>query len=99
MEEMLTDFQEQAERHFCLESSRMMVHYLILGPPSNHIQLANCLEEAVRWLWVEEVEHQEADAEHRRPTELSHLGPGPHARRTMEVNEGHVDIVAANGVC
>jgi hypothetical protein len=36
---------------------------MILGPPSGRVRLAGRLEEAVGHLWVEQVEHQENDAE------------------------------------
>jgi hypothetical protein len=46
-----------------LENSGTRVCDLILGPPSDRVWLADRLEEVVRWLWLEQAEHWEVDAE------------------------------------
>jgi hypothetical protein len=109
---MFTEFQEQAEWHLRLENSGVRICDLILGPSDFRVRLADRLEEAVGWLWVVQVEHQEPEANPKAlwgsaarvrdlvlggPTGTSSLAAS--LSLVLELIEGRVDATAANGVC
>jgi hypothetical protein len=51
------------QRCLRLENSGTRIYDLILGLPDDRIRLAEHLNEAVRWLWLVQVECREADVE------------------------------------
>jgi hypothetical protein len=58
---MVTKFQEQVEPRSYLVNSSSRIYDLFLKPPFGRVRLADCLEKAVRWLWVDQVEHRKVD--------------------------------------
>jgi hypothetical protein len=61
LEEMLTEFQEQAEQRHRLKSSGIRICDLILELPSGQVRLANRVDEVLRRLQVKQAEHREMD--------------------------------------
>jgi hypothetical protein len=111
MEEMLAEFQEQVERCLRLEGFGMRICDLILGPPFGWVQLVDHLEEAIGRLQMEPAGHREANAElealWNSTSRVRGLVLGRSIRMSslsmtvssaMELIEGHIDIVADNGV-
>jgi hypothetical protein len=63
VDELLTKFREQVERHSHLEKFGTRICDLILRAPSGRVGLVNYLEEVISRLWAEQAVHQEAVTE------------------------------------
>jgi hypothetical protein len=96
----------------CLKKSDARVYDLILGLPFGRVRLADRLEEAIVWLWAEQVARREMDVNLEalgsfaaqvwelvleRPDGTSSLEAS--LSSSTELIEDHIDAVAANGVC
>jgi hypothetical protein len=112
VDELFTEFREQEERRLLLEKSGARVYDLILGPLSGRARLDNLLEEAIGYLWVEQVARYEANGELEamcssvaRVRDLVLEGPSGMSSLTVSLSSAieligdHVDATTTNGVC